>query len=283
MYISNLYQHLPKGAVWTLRDGKQAPLIIHSAPLGRPRYRSIYLTDAQTPSRKSEGTEVLPLKLSSLDWGWHTVCRRDKAAADQAPVLLPCILLMCCEIPRNSETFLSLWHLDWGLPYMCERSWVVLVPGLLWDNIVGSYGDYICDVKVVAWWQAWIYNECVVKHMHRITSNAQTFASKTIGPIFFKCWFCVNDCSVLLRRQTKRWMAMEHRPWDFLGQTDGSIRGSCAIRHPLRNPGVILSLHSRHDGILSCIQRFFYLFLFTCDNPGTAALKENKTIYHIQK
>ena len=63
----------------------------------------------------------------------------------------------------------------------------------------------------------------------------------------------------------------------------GRYVGSCAIRHPLRNPGVILSLHSRHDGILSCIQRFFYLFLFTCDNPGTAALKENKTIYHIQK
>ena len=33
-----IYQHLPKGAVWTPRDGVWAPLIIHSAPLGRSRY-----------------------------------------------------------------------------------------------------------------------------------------------------------------------------------------------------------------------------------------------------
>ena len=31
------YQHVP-GAVWTQRNGVQAPLIIHSAPLGRSRY-----------------------------------------------------------------------------------------------------------------------------------------------------------------------------------------------------------------------------------------------------
>ena len=37
-----IYQHLPKGAVWPLRDGVQAPLIIHSAPLGWSRYR-LYL------------------------------------------------------------------------------------------------------------------------------------------------------------------------------------------------------------------------------------------------
>ena len=37
-YLDIHYQHLPKGAVWTLRDGVWAPLIIHSAPLGRSRY-----------------------------------------------------------------------------------------------------------------------------------------------------------------------------------------------------------------------------------------------------
>lgn len=33
-----IYQHLPMGAVLTLRDGVLAPLIIHLAPLGRSRY-----------------------------------------------------------------------------------------------------------------------------------------------------------------------------------------------------------------------------------------------------
>ena len=93
--------------------------------------------------------------------------------------LVYCSCAVRYPIPRNSETFLSLWHLDWALPYMCQRSWLVLVPGLLWDNIICWYGDYICDVKVVAWWQAWIYNECVVKHMHRIIDDC--------GVVFFKC------------------------------------------------------------------------------------------------
>lgn len=35
---SKLYQHVPKGAIWTLRDGVQGPLIIHSTHLGRSRY-----------------------------------------------------------------------------------------------------------------------------------------------------------------------------------------------------------------------------------------------------
>ena len=52
-----IYQHLPKGAVWTLRDGVQAPLIIHSAPLGRSRY-----IDVSEPV-EGEPTHLIPTRV----------------------------------------------------------------------------------------------------------------------------------------------------------------------------------------------------------------------------